>query len=1144
MKILAVYPGRFQPFHKGHAQVYQWLKSKFGDAVIATSDKVEAPKSPFNFKEKKKMMTLAGVPSNAVKQVTNPYIAREILKDYDPKTTVLVFAVSQKDMEEDPRFSFKPTKSGKPGYLQPYKGNEKKLKPFGDQTMPTGYVIVTPTFTFDVLGKPATSASELRKQFVSLDDKKQKEFVKDLFGKYDASVHKLMKEKIGAMIGKPKTVKQLKEELSRKQLAPMLDSFVSFASDKLGIKSQPNIRYKTDDDDYNSFAAYNPTTNELSVSTINRHPMDIFRSVAHELVHHMQNERGDLGHDIEKEGSTGSDIENEANSEAGKIMRWFAKANPDMFKKSFVVETTTAAISGGIRGLGNVTGEVSPTGVSQYVVDNSNNSTEGLWNFTDPNSWMGQDDRKKYHIKENKVVKVKAQLNEGINDPGKLKAIFLAGGPGSGKDFVMNSALAGEGLREINSDNAFEYLMKKHGLDMEMPEEEKLERDIARGRAKNITKEQERLSLAGRLGLIINGTADDLEKIKTIKKNLEADGYETMMVFVNTSNEVSRQRNVDRGKGGGRKVPDGTDKQGVPNGTEDIRTEKWELAQKNIGELQKVFGNKNFVIIDNSVDIRKADEQTKNKVMTDFSRVRRMAQQFVRSENQNPAAAKWIEREAQKRGITQYQEPKRYKTLTQIRQDIPQVVHKPDNELMAQARRLGLSYYGFGRFGRKVNGVNKVMYHSKGGKLVRVQLNEDLRKWFKQKWVRFDTKGNIKGDCAREPGEGKPKCRPLASARAMSKAERAKSARRKRREDPVANRPGKGGKPINVQTEAVLLEKNKPTNPELWSRAKALAKQKFDVYPSAYANGWASKWYKSKGGGWTSVNEGQESVVMSKTTGGRNSPKKKVKHKLAENLDTQFENFLSEEMAPGWGEPEATKRLMDMTPGYKGILPVGYKKKKKKLAQEDNNLPRQGLPVADGIGDEFTVYRPMTVTGFTGGFGGIGSIAESIQKWIENPNTQQKFIEKYGDLWEEKLIDAALKLEEAGCGQTIKEEKKSVKKIKETFGSAPYKSTLGDMSSIGVQNKDEMQEDWQKVNRQDKTDGLSQKAVDAYRRENPGSKLQTAVTEKKPTGKRAKRRLSFCRRMKGMKKRLTSAETARDPDSDINKALRRWNCEE
>lgn len=90
----------------------------------------------------------------------------------------------------------------------------------------------------------------------------------------------------------------------------------------------------------------------------------------------------------------------------------------------------------------------------------------------------------------------------------------------------------------------------------------------------------------------------------------------------------------------------------------------------------------------------------------------------------------------------------------------------------------------------------------------------------------------------------------------------------------------------------------------------------------------------------------------------------------------------------------------------------------------------------------------------------------------------------------------------------------------------------------------DMNEDWQSVNRKDKTDGLSQAAVNAYRRENPGSKLQTAVTEKNPSGKRAARRKSFCARMGGMKKRLTSAKTARDPDSRINKALRRWNCEE
>lgn len=151
-------------------------------------------------------------------------------------------------------------------------------------------------------------------------------------------------------------------------------------------------------------------------------------------------------------------------------------------------------------------------------------------------------------------------------------------------------------------------------------------------------------------------------------------------------------------------------------------------------------------------------------------------------------------------------------------------------------------------------------------------LKEDLRQWFskshpKGNWVRMNTKGEIVGPCAREPGEGKPKCLPLAKARSMSKDDRATATRRKRREDPVADRPGKGGSPVMVKTESfrsflrsvdeenLLIEKSKPTNPELWSKAVSMAKSKFDVYPSAYANGWAAKWYKSKGGGWKTVSE-------------------------------------------------------------------------------------------------------------------------------------------------------------------------------------------------------------------------------------------------------------------------------------------------
>ena len=102
-------------------------------------------------------------------------------------------------------------------------------------------------------------------------------------------------------------------------------------------------------------------------------------------------------------------------------------------------------------------------------------------------------------------------------------------------------------------------------------------------------------------------------------------------------------------------------------------------------------------------------------------------------------------------------------------------------------------------------------------------------------------------------------------------------------------------------------------------------------------------------------------------------------------------------------------------------------------------------------------------------------------------------------------------------------------------------------AAIAISKKEEVDEDWQKVNKKDKTDGMSGKAVKAYRRENPGSKLKTAVTTKpsklKKGSKSAKRRKSFCARMSGMKKAHASAKTKRDPESPINKALRRWNCE-
>jgi hypothetical protein len=144
-------------------------------------------------------------------------------------------------------------------------------------------------------------------------------------------------------------------------------------------------------------------------------------------------------------------------------------------------------------------------------------------------------------------------------------------------------------------------------------------------------------------------------------------------------------------------------------------------------------------------------------------------------------------------------------------------------------------------------------------------VKEDLRNWFdpnhpKGGWKRVNSKGEVVGDCARKPGEPKPKCMSNAQRASLSKKEKASAVRRKRKEDP---NPERQGDPINVKSKVnenmeQLDEKNKPTNPELWSRAIAQAKSKFDVYPSAYANGWAAKWYKEKGGGWKSVAEAAE----------------------------------------------------------------------------------------------------------------------------------------------------------------------------------------------------------------------------------------------------------------------------------------------
>jgi hypothetical protein len=156
-------------------------------------------------------------------------------------------------------------------------------------------------------------------------------------------------------------------------------------------------------------------------------------------------------------------------------------------------------------------------------------------------------------------------------------------------------------------------------------------------------------------------------------------------------------------------------------------------------------------------------------------------------------------------------------------------------------------------------------------------MNEDLDKWFKEKWVNIGKKVDGKHPPCGTSGEkrGYAKCVPAAKAAGMSKKEKESATRRKRAAQNDAGRGGKdssgqGKKPINVSTKPknetmsieekinLFLEKNCPTDAGKWAASKAAAKSKFDVYPSAYANGWAAKNYKEKGGGWKTCSESVE----------------------------------------------------------------------------------------------------------------------------------------------------------------------------------------------------------------------------------------------------------------------------------------------
>ena len=221
--------------------------------------------------------------------------------------------------------------------------------------------------------------------------------------------------------------------------------------------------------------------------------------------------------------------------------------------------------------------------------------------------------------------KFQQYITEGVYDPSIFKAFFLGGGPGSGKSWVSARTLSGMGLKVIDSDAAFVSKLKREKLTLNFAshdEKEIIARDKIRSRSKQIAGMQLGMALEGRLGLIIDSTARDVEKISTQAANLRKIGYDIHMVFVNTTLEVALERNRSRP----RVLPDAV----VINSHKQI--------QKNMGRLQRIFGHRNFLIVDNNKNNEDVNPMVHKKIRGMINRAPTSYQ-----------AVKWIHRELDKK---------------------------------------------------------------------------------------------------------------------------------------------------------------------------------------------------------------------------------------------------------------------------------------------------------------------------------------------------------------------------------------------------------------------------------------------------------------------------------------------------------------
>ena len=470
-----------------------------------------------------------------------------------------------------------------------------------------------------------------------------------------------------------------------------------------------------------------------------------------------------------------------------------------------------------------------------------------------------------------------------------------------------------------------------------------------------------------------------------------------------------------------------------------------------------------------------------------------------------------------------------------------------------------------------------------------------LHHWFKGSRSKGGKPGWVQADgspCANEPGETKtPKCFSSARLSALkAKGEKGESlirsaVRRKRAQDKGQQEKSGAESPTYVSTfakgkkdpnyikaepgikEAMELNEAQADKPGKGSGKKDACyhkvKSRYDVWPSAYASGALVKCRKVGADNWGTKSEacwdGYEQKGM----------KKKGK-KMVPNCVPVKESAVVR-YCPKC-KKEETREQCKYGEKYWDMFSMPIK-----LKDYTPNTPHPGnFPESKQYDHEHSMARSELET--------IASAVKRLKKKVKGEGNIEAWVQSkitkaadyldsaadYVDSGEMKVesVGSSVKLKPgSGLGGGVQVYPSGQGPKRKPGDSEPQLPNLpgGFVKQAKAPSKKELQvahyepesdlveysnwrsdfglsEDWQKVNRKDKTDGLSPAAVKAYRRENPGSKLQTAVTEKNPKGKRASRRKNFCSRMSGMKSKLTSSKTANDPDSRINKALRRWRC--